>query len=190
MLEEAIPPQPQLVDNRRREDVGVGDADVLRPRAVATRIEAEDRRDIVRLRVEHVAAVKTVLVAEAVIDTADVLILVDRRRSAGAAEVDGRLVRVGGRYEGEKLARVILDTALGNDVVRKRLAGLRIENPDGGAGEIAGTVGRGRHKRRSTERTRNLTARLPVEEEEGAVPAVVDLRDRDGAADVGAELVA
>src|SRR5439155_2891295 len=127
---------------------------------------------------------------EAVIDARDVLVLIDRRGGARAAEVDGRLVGVRGGDESQKLCRVTLDAALRNDIVRGRLAGQRIEDLDGGAGKIAGAIRRRRHKRRPTERTRDLTARLPVEKEEGALLAMVDLRDSDRTTDVGAELIA
>src|SRR5207248_5949363 len=127
--------------------------------------------------------------AEAVVDASHVLVLVDRRRSARTAEVDGRLAAVGGRNETQKLARVILDPVLGNDVIRERQACQRIIDVHGGAGKIACPVGRRRYKRRPPERTRNLTAGLPIEEKERTLLAVVHLRDRQRSSEVGPELV-
>ena len=78
VLEKAVPAQPQLVHQGRRKNVRVGEAQVLCPSAIATRVETECRNGIVRLSVEHVAAIKAVSVREAVIDARDILILIDR----------------------------------------------------------------------------------------------------------------
>ena len=68
---------------------------VLRPGAVAAGVEAESRHGIVGLNVVDVAPVEGIPLTECVVDTGDILILIDRRRKRGSAVVDSGIVCIG-----------------------------------------------------------------------------------------------
>ena len=131
--------------------MSVGDAEVLGPAAVAAGVGAERRNRVVRLRIEHVAAVQAVLFAEPVVDAGDVLILVDWRRSARTPEVNQWFggVRCGDKAV-EKLAGIVAYAVLRDYIARKRLARLGVKEGDRSAREIPAAVGRRRNERRST----------------------------------------
>src|SRR5262249_4523665 len=190
MLEEAVPPDPRLIDDGCGKDMRVSEAQVLSTGTVAARVQRKQRNGVVGLRVEHVAAVDAVLIRKAVIEAADILVLIDRRGGAGRAIVDRRFAGVWRGDEAQELRRVALDPGCRDAVAGKGLPRCGIEYRYSGTGEVARAIGRGRHKRRATERAGNLSSGFPVEKEERPLLALQEFWDQHRSADVGAELVA
>jgi len=124
VFEETMESGADFIDHRGSENVQFGKADVLRASAVAACVEPERGGRIVGLSVIDVTAGESVARRQGMVDTRDVLILIDGRAGARTAIVDAGLVGIGSGHEAvEKLAGVRRDSAGWDDVSGKLRAG-------------------------------------------------------------------